>query len=336
MAAGAGAGRCHRDRVRERDACLPARSRSPRRRRGQRHRDRLRQRGGRPVSAPGGPDAAEAGQYRAPAGLLEKLMAAARPEFRSDELVFDQEDPVFGGKLCLVAGCARAARGQGLCQGHRQRWAAAGRPEVTEFAAAADPRWRKNAPLISCRAPGCRYGVTRRKGLCARHAGAWERAGMPDLQGWLGALPETAPAVPPADCLIGSCGLWSEPGSDWCQSHGTTWKQHGSPDTAEFAARWASGTGTPGHERIRLGGLPAHLKLEMQYALQRRHDERAAKAPPFVVMIIIRFLAASGASSLLDRTEQEWRDDFGKKRGNAGRRPDRRDDRPGRSGAGSH
>ena len=268
------------------------------------------------MSGSAGPDAAQAGQYRAPAGLPGKLMAAVRPEFRSDELAFGQEDPVFGGKLCLVAGCGRAARGQGLCQGHRQRWAAASRPEVTGFAAAADPRWRKNAPLTSCRAPGCRYGVTRRKGLCARHAGAWERAGMPDLPDWLDALPATAPAVPPADCLIGSCGLWAQPGSDWCQSHGTTWKQHGSPDAAEFAARRASGTGIPGHERIRLDGLPAHLKLEMQYALQRRHDERAGKAVPDVVMIVVRFLAGSGASSLLDKTEQEWRAEFGK-HGNA-------------------
>jgi hypothetical protein len=55
----------------------------------------------------------------------------------------------------------------------------------------------------------------------------------------------------------------------------------------------------------------------VQYALQRRHDEREGKAPPFIVMIMVRFLAASGASSLLDRTEQEWREAFGRKRSNA-------------------
>ena len=52
-----------------RGGCLPARPRCPRRRHGQRHRDRLRRRGGRPVSRPGNPDAAEPGQakqYRAP------------------------------------------------------------------------------------------------------------------------------------------------------------------------------------------------------------------------------------------------------------------------------
>jgi hypothetical protein len=50
----------------------------------------------------------------------------------------------------------------------------------------------------------------------------------------------------------------------------------------------------------------------VQYALQRRNDERAAKAPPVVVMAAVRFLAASGASSLLDRTRQEWRDHPGR------------------------
>lgn len=75
-------------------------------------------------------------------GLLASLVEAVRPEFRADELVFGPADPVFGGKPCLVPGCERTACGHGLCQGHRQRWAAAGRPDVQEFAASADPRWR--------------------------------------------------------------------------------------------------------------------------------------------------------------------------------------------------
>jgi integrase len=263
-----------------------------------------------------GTDAAGAGQYRVPAGLLEKLMAAVRPEFRAGELAFDRRDPVFGGKPCLVPACERPVAGHGLCQGHRQRWTSEGRPDVGEFAASTGPRWRRNAPLACCRAPGCGYGVGHRKGLCPRHASAWERAGTPSLPEWLGTLPATEPAPPPADCLAGSCGLWAEPGSGWCRSHAATWKQHGRPPAAEFAARWAADDPGAARERIRLDGLPAQMKLEIQYALQRRHDDREGKAPPYVVMIMIRFLAGSGASSLLERTEQEWRDAFGK-RGNA-------------------
>jgi integrase len=160
------------------------------------------------------------GQLPGQPGLLEKLVAAVRPEFRASELVFDPRDPVFGGKPCLVPGCERTAIGRGLCQGHRQRWASAGRPGVREWAESTDPRWRK-------------------------------------------------------------------------------------------------GTRPARHEQVSLGALPAQLKLEVQYALQRRHDAREGKAPPFVVMIMVRLLAASGASSLLDCTEQEWRAASGTKRSNA-------------------
>jgi integrase len=166
------------------------------------------------VPAPGRPPG--------PSGLMEKLAAAVRPEFRGDDLVFDLRDPVFGGKPCLVPACERTAVGHGLCQGHRQRWAAAGRPGVRVFA----------------------------------------------------------------------------------------------ESTAPFVADVA-GTSVLRCERIRLDALPARMKLEVQYALQRRHDEREGKAPPFIVMIMVRFLAASGASSLLDRTETEWREAFGRKRSNA-------------------
>ena len=162
------------------------------------------------------------GRRPGPPGLLEKLATAVRPEFRADDLAFDRRDPVFGGKRCLVRGCERTAVGHGLCQGHRQRWATAGRPGVPEFA-------ESTAPFAA------------------------DGAGPPVLR---------------------------------C-------------------------------ERITLDVLPARLKLEVQYALQRRHDEREGKAPPFIVMIMVRFLAASGASSLLDRTEQEWREAFGRKRSNA-------------------
>ena len=49
-------------------------------------------------------------------------MAAVRPEFRADVLVFDPADPVFGGDACRVPQCGRTARAVGMCYGHHQRW----------------------------------------------------------------------------------------------------------------------------------------------------------------------------------------------------------------------
>jgi len=74
-----------------------------------------------------------------PVGALEKLFAAVRPEFRADLIDIDAADPVFGGPPCRVAGCPRPGRAHGLCKGHRDRWAAAGRPDVAQFAAATKP-----------------------------------------------------------------------------------------------------------------------------------------------------------------------------------------------------
>ena len=55
--------------------------------------------------------------------------------------------------------------------------------------------------------------------------------------------------------------------------------------------------------------LSRQLRLELQYALQCRSDDRTVKVNPVVLRALVRDLAASGASSLLDRSEQEWRAD---------------------------
>jgi hypothetical protein len=88
-------------------------------------------------------------------GLLAKLMATVRAEFRADVLVFPADDPVFDGGVCRVGGCSRSARSQGLCPGHHQRWVHEGRPDLAVFAASTDPRWRPQRPNQRCRVPGC-------------------------------------------------------------------------------------------------------------------------------------------------------------------------------------
>jgi hypothetical protein len=104
-----------------------------------------------------------------PTGLLGKLMAVVRPEFRADMLVADTTDPMFGPGPCAVPGCDRAIQGHGLCSGHYQRWVKAGRPELAAFTAETDPRWRRHQPNAACLVHECNYGAAR-KGLCQLHA----------------------------------------------------------------------------------------------------------------------------------------------------------------------
>jgi hypothetical protein len=121
-------------------------------------------------------------------GLLRKLMAVVRVEFRADILFFDPTDAVFGNGVCQVGGCGRLAYGHGLCQGHRQRWVGQGRPDLHAFAASTDPRWRQQQPNMVCQVDGCGYGSAR-GGLCFLHAQRWERGGRPELAAWLAEPP---------------------------------------------------------------------------------------------------------------------------------------------------
>jgi integrase len=237
-------------------------------------------------------------------GLLGKLMAEVRCEFRSDILEFGPEDPVFGGAACRVVGCERTARGRGLCQGHLLRWNNSGRPAMDRFVTSTDPRWRRQRPNQRCLVPGCGYGSAR-SGMCGLHAQRWQRAGRPDLDGWLtDPQPFKQPPVG-ATCRIPHCELWPQATSPFCHTHTSTWKVNGRPDIDEFAGRFAAGTPLAS-EMIRLDGLAPQLKLELQYVLQRRHDDRQGKLTPDVVMRVVRALATAKVDSLLDHDEETW------------------------------
>ena len=86
---------------------------------------------------------------------------------------------------------------------------------------------------------------------------------------------------------------------------------HGRPGVASYLARFEDrDPNVPAYESINLRGLPSHLKLEMQYALQCRRDEETIKTPADPVRGVVLFLLGSGVTSFLDWPEDAWRQRF--------------------------
>ena len=167
------------------------------------------------------------------AGLLEKLVAAVRPEFRAGIYVPGPGDPVLGAGPCTVPGCDLPGKEHGLCPARMLRWYRRGRPDMGEFPADPGPALRGHRTPRACLIDGCRYG-TYSRGLCARHRSQWDQAGQPGLAAWVPAV--TSPASrPPADCGLPRCSLWSESHDGvFCQAHTRRWRRSGIGDPAEF------------------------------------------------------------------------------------------------------
>jgi integrase/ferredoxin len=237
------------------------------------------------------------------ARLLEKLMAAVRPEFRASIYLPGPGDPVLGAGPCTVPGCDLPGKEHGLCSAHMLRWYRRGRPGMGEFLADPGPALRGHRPPRACLIGGCRYG-TYSRGLCARHRRQWDQAGQPGLAAWAPAV--TPPASgPPGDCGLPWCSLWPESDDGvFCRAHTARWRRSGIGDPAEFI----TASQRAGRRRIDYRQLPPQLTLEFQYAVQCRSGERTHPAPPWIIQPAIRLARHAGVTSLLDHPEQQWRD----------------------------
>ena len=242
-------------------------------------------------------------------GLLEQLMAVVRPEFRTDIYIPVPDDPVFAADQCAVGDCDRTAVSirRGLCNAHAIRFRKRGRPPMEDFLADPGPPVRGRRPLAPCVVDGCRYGRGARNGLCSKHRDRWDRTGRPDLASW--DAPDLAPSdTTAAECRLPFCSLWvANPTKIFCVGHDDRWQRHGRPDPDRFIADCE----LVGTACIDLQDLATQLKLEIQYALQCRHDARSRTAAPRLVMPAVRHVKTVGVTSLLDLTEQQWRQNAG-------------------------
>jgi integrase/ferredoxin len=238
------------------------------------------------------------------AGLPGRLLAAVRIEFRAGILVPAADDPVLGRPDCPAAGCGRPRAENGLCTAHGHRREDRGRPDMTGFLAGPGPPLNGRRPLTACPVPGCRYGSSGR-GLCMRHRPAWEYAGCPDPVAWAARAGPPA-AQPRAECLLPFCTLWTgNQARRFCKARDTRWRQLGSPDPGEFTGHCL----LRGRARIDFRGLPAQLRLEMQYAVQWR---AAITLPHQAARWAVRQAGEAGVESLPGLSGDEWRQQAGR------------------------
>ena len=80
------------------------------------------------------------------------------------------------------------------------------------------------------------------------------------------------------------------------------WRDRGRPDLQEFSVFCE----TVGLLRYDFRGLDLGMRLEFQYALQRRVDERRARACPLDLAPLLAQFRRLGSHSFLDHTVEEW------------------------------
>ena len=131
------------------------------------------------------------------------------------------------------------------------------------------------------------------------------------MDGWLPDGPRIKQPAAGATCRIDHCRLWPQASLPFCHAHAQTWKANGRPDIDQFAKGFSQPVVTE-DEVIRLDRLGPQLALEIQYAVQCRRDERTSKTFPTIVMQVVRFLATTTVTSLLDQDEDTWRAQIGR------------------------
>ncbi|MCI2421150.1 site-specific integrase [Saccharopolyspora sp. K220] len=246
------------------------------------------------------------GATRAP-GLLERLMEVVRPEFRGEVFYPPRDSRVFVQGFCRIPSCgiALSFASRQLCQGHYQRWKAAGSPELKAWLAAEDIATQQRRTVATCAVRECNRSV-KSQGLCNRHMSAWTRSGRPSLEGWVARTLYSRPrASAERDCEFPDCPLWTDgPGMPLCRSHYERWRYQGkiTPLTD-----WFTLVENTRHPHVRLHDLSGQVRLEIQYGLQRRHALGSQHTAPRVVTKAVHWVRAAGVHSLLDWDDTEWK-----------------------------
>ena len=224
-------------------------------------------------------------------GLLGKLMAAVRPEFRVDIFVPERGALVFDAPR--RAGCrgASASRAPG---GFARATTTSGRTRAAPISTRSPRRRpRRGSAARSSRSASSRDAVTAvPAGACASATtGSGNEPGSRTARhGWPGSPPCTIPVTPV--CALSYCTLWTQGRSPFCVDHRSRWEAAGRPAPRASSSCSASPTATTASTSGRWA-TAGSSSWRLQYALQCRHDERQVKTPAAVARPVIALAAAS-------------------------------------------
>lgn len=259
-------------------------------------------------------------------GLLERLMAVVRPEFRGDVFRPDRDDPIFIHGGCRLAHCPNLTSrpSRGLCDSHYQKWLRdPDRGEFEAWLARVDAELaRRRAGARVCDLAGCNRS-TSHQGLCRRHVARWAEHGQPERAVWLANYRYWTPPDGERDCQFPDCPRWTDgPQVPHCHHHMARWKLAGRPDPEPWYAAVAQAAAERQVPHIPLTRLSRQVRLEVQYGLQCRHDEGVKPTPVGPVVRAVKRVAEAGVASLLELDEPGWRRAFdaGQRRMPSGRR----------------
>ncbi|WP_432573153.1 tyrosine-type recombinase/integrase [Kineococcus sp. SYSU DK005] len=240
---------------------------------------------------------------QAAAELERRLTAAVRPELRVS--VLPCEGPGFypSIRICRIEGCDRQSHAHGLCATHRMRWRYQGCPEDVEAWSAATPTAMQGLrPVRNCEVEGCLFGVEG-SGLCGGHSRRWKLAGKPELATWRTTQePFHDRQAHAATCRMPWCDRRVHGRQPFCKAHYARWNDAGKPPVEQLINQ-ALHTYAP---RLDLSQLQPTMRTQVQYALQHRIDTGRFETSPRPLKSGIDFLAQLGATSMLERSFEQW------------------------------
>ncbi|GAA1963446.1 tyrosine-type recombinase/integrase [Catenulispora subtropica] len=241
--------------------------------------------------------------------LLELLMQTVQPRFRTDVFVADPEDPIFGLGTCDITGCERTRLyiKTGLCERHRDRWTAAGKPELAAWIAQQKPDHRRGVEAV-CAVEGCnRVGHCNK--LCMRHWGLYTKAKTgADPTTWAAEHLYTVVAGGEVDCRADDCPRWSDYlGIRLCKVHYRRWTDAGRPEDLDGFLALKSAYATYAPPKLDMSDLPRQIRLELGLGLQRRLEEGTRNTKLIPIRRALTLIRETQVSSILDLDEAAWR-----------------------------